>query len=1054
MRWLLLLSCCVLLSTGSARPAGPAPPLGDRCQTLLVAVPGSGEYRLDHGLLVAGSESVEVDGLPLPDSEYRVDYRRGLVWFRRPLPAWSAVRVGYRCIRFSGAGGTRRLMAAAAPLPGESVLPPAELRDAGPGTAPDGDLDVGGSKSVGFAVGGTEGTGINQATRLNVTGSIGGVGVAAELSDQSSPIPAEGTTRDIEELDRIVIELAGSGWRGGFGDVDLDVPMRGFGDVRRRALGALVALDRGPGRLRAGYARPRGQFARVLLSGIEGIQGPYVLAVDGRSAQVVPGSEEVYLDGRRLTRGWDSDYTIDYATGELLLTNRHPVTDLTRIEASFQYVTEEYERDDAIGTAEATTGPWQLGLGLLREGDDRDRRLAGELTVEEVDYLAGIGADTSRAWFEGGRYVGAGEGDYVVEGGHYRYAGRDSGDYEVAFTLVGDSLGDYVYDDTLAGHRYIGPGAGDYVARAKVVLPERREFVHAHGEYRRGFAALRAAGAFSRRQRNLFAPGGAPVQDGAADLGAEWGDDRNGASYRGRLRGADFEFPGTDSAVDFSRRWGGIEPEGYRHTSELVLRGSPFDRCRLTGEAGVLNEPDGTARSRWRAAAEAAFISLDAARAGDEARVAAAAAPTLGWLSPRVGWSDEVRAGRGTRSVSTAVGVRPGPGTDCTAGYACDWVRAFDSLAGANAPVEDGDRVWLDVRWQRPDFLQLEGLGACQRRRISDPAAPDWTHWTATGRAALTLVPGAALRGDFSQSYRLVQLNDEVFRYVGPGNGEYSRDTLSGRYYYDEDGEYERVVVAKGVFTPAREQSLVLSGELASWRPLALTGAASATGTSSDSSALQRLVQYDGRAALRALEPAVTAYVGLSGSHSQDRTLYVTGRASRSLRRYAELASTRNPAADLRLSGELLSQHRENAAGELEYRESGWSVSFEPVLRAVLDLEFKLGIGSKTIAAPAGYAELGEFRLTTRELSVARSATLVRRLQVRVEGGFTQRAAGVEYLPYEVALTQPLGLTPAASAALTYAISEVVTASADYRFSDRPDRPSEHRLAGEVRAYF
>jgi len=203
-----------------------------------------------------------------------------------------------------------------------------------------GDLILSGSKSLGVSVGGPEGSGINQSTRLTLAGTLEGVNIDAELSDQSSPIPPEGTTRDIEELDRIVIEVSGERWQGSFGDVEFRVPAEGFGTLRRRAIGGQAAAGFGPAEVSAGYARPKGAFARLTFEGADGIQGTYVLAADRHSAQIVPGSEEVYLDGIPMTRGWDQDYTIDYSTGELVFTNRRIITRLSRIEASFQYVTE------------------------------------------------------------------------------------------------------------------------------------------------------------------------------------------------------------------------------------------------------------------------------------------------------------------------------------------------------------------------------------------------------------------------------------------------------------------------------------------------------------------------------------------------------------------------------------------------------------------------------------------------------------------------------------------------------------------------------------------
>ncbi len=1029
-------------------PAAAAP--GERSQTLLVTDGVSAAYRLDDGLLVAGTESVYVDGaLAVAGGDYALDYARGLLVLLRPVPAWTPIRVTCRRFPLSTPGAPYRLHVAGRRGRVADSLPP----DTVPGTpaASDDRLAVSGSKSVGFSVGGLEGTGINQATRLAATGVLGGVSVEAELSDQSSPIPAEGTTRDIEELDRIAIELTARRWRGSFGDVDLSLPVPGFANIGRRALGAVVGLDVGPVRVDGGYARPRGQFASVQLDGEEGIQGPYVLAPDGRSARLVAGSEEVFLDGRRMTRGWDADYTIDYSTGELLFTNRHAIAGRSRIEASFQYVTEEYERDDVLAGGEFAAGPWRAGLGIFREGDDRDRRIAGDLTEEQLQQLAAIGGDTSLAWFDGGQQVGDGEGDYVVEGDHYRYAGRDSGDYDVVFTLVGAGLGDYVYDDTLMAHRHVGPAAGDYVAREYIVLPERRELATVDGGFVAGDVKLEASGAFSRVSHNLFATDGAAVQDGAASFDAGWRTGVGRVACRGRLRGAEFGLPAADSSVDFRHRWGGTGPDEYRQVGELVFDGRPADWLGLAVGAGLLRREDGTVVERYGGDLDLAWVGVRAHRAADDHRLQLTARPTFGPLAPEVSAGDATEDGLNTRSAAVGLGFEPSGEIECATGYGHEWVRSADSTTAA---TEQGGRLWLTAAWKQDERWSLEGRGARQHRRDPGDGEQDWTHYTGSVSASLRPVAGLSFRGDLNQSYRLVQLRDELFHYVGPDNGDYSLDSISGDYYYDPGGEYERLVVAKGTFAPARERSVTASGEYTAFRPLMLSGSVSFFGTANDTGGLQEMLQYDSRATVNALEPLVTFQAGLSGARSMDRSLHATGGMSASSRAVLELLTSRLPQLDLRASVERTEQSRQRGGGQVEYDENGWAVRLEPVVRAGLNVELAGGLAVGRITAPASYPELGTFELVEWQASAGRRFVFGRHLRLLLEADIVRRSATVGYLPFEVSLSRPLGSTPGLSSDLTYSLTSAVTASVRYRFSDRPDRAADHQLTGEVRAYF
>ncbi len=1039
----------LILSFGLAPDSGR---VGERAQTLLMTDGSSGVYRLEHNLLVVGTDSVFIDGQALDRSGYVLDYETGTVVFLQRIPAWTLVQVVYRCIRFSGQPAGYRLHEL---QPAGAVLPEtaaAALRE--PAWEGRGALDVSGMKSLGFSVGGIEGSGINQATQLSVFGEIEGIDIKAELSDQSTPIPPEGTTRELEELDKIVINLRSSNWEGSFGDVELGLPAPGFGTIRRRAVGGLLQAGVGGVDMELGYARPKGDFARVAFTGQDGIQGPYVLAPDGRSAQLVPGSEEVYLDGVRLTRGWDADYTVDYSTGELVFTNRNLIDHRRRIEVAFQCVTEEYDRDDIAGGVSVGSGPASFGVGLFREGDDPAHRFAGELTPEQEDSLGAIGGDTALAWLEGGSYVGDGNGDYVQEGGHYRYVGQDSGDYQVQFTPVGDSLGEYVYDDTLLVHRYVGEQLGDYVARVRVALPERRELVHARVGFDKGALSAVASGVFHRRLRNLFAADGAPVQDGGLNVSLGVDDEQFSAAYRGRVQGSRFEFPGADSAVDFARRWGGVEPDEYRYVNELTAYGRPSDIVELTGEAGMLETDDGSAVARCLGSTRLAWFEGEAERAGDEGRLSVAAAPRVGWFQPRVGWSREYLPGERKTVVSGGLGLRVSEDATGSIEYQDYRGLAGDTATGRLEPAENGALIQTDLAWSSGDAFRVRARVARQNRCYVSGSQQDWTHWLGDLSAAAVPLAGVRLQADLGQSHRLVQLRDEVFRFVGPGQGDYSRDTLTGRYYFDPGGEYERTLVAKGEFTGARERSLNATAEVASFRPFVLTGSFSQVSAATDTALIRDLLLFDTRLTVRALEPWLTSYLGSSGSSSTDRTLVVTGKSSNRTRHYLELFSARMPELELRLRGQVAFEERWFDAGRRDHVESGWRVEFDPVVGRRLRLDLSLGIDYREIEEPVSHPELGRFSLLAKEVGLGRTFSFGRQTRVAVKVDLVQRTASVAELPFSVGLASPLGWGYGCGLDLTHVISDILTASVRYSFDNRPDRAGEHQLAGDLRAHF
>jgi hypothetical protein len=952
-------------------------------------------------------------------------------------------------------------------------------------------LDLSGSKTLGVSFGG-ENAGIDQATRVAITGSVEGIAVEAELSDQSSPIPAEGTTRDIEELDKLLISLRGRQWRGSFGDVDLLVPAGSFGAIERKAIGATAEWGKGRGtrdeglgtmNLRpevgvyGGYASPKGLFGRVELDGIDGSQGPYVLAPDGRAAQIVPGSEEVYLNGSRMVRGWDADYTIDYSTGELLFTNRRVIDRLSRVEATFQYVTGDYSRTVVVGGARAGVGSRRSGadlnVGLFREGDDPSASYVEDLSDAERESLAVIGADTSRAWLDGATYAGPGQGDYVKSGDHYVHVGRDSGDYQVRFTLVGDSLGDYRYNDTILAYSFAGAGLGNYVAKRRISLPKRSEAAYARTAFRhRGFSAG-AEGLVQRRDLNLFAPGGAPVDAGALNLDVAWQDSSYGVAYKHRLQGRQFEALGASPEVDFTYRWAGTTEAERRSSDEVAVRAKPVSFLSLRGEAGRLDRFEDGPLNRYQGGARVWWLGYDFTRVADITRQNVLATPRVGWFYPKAGWQSE--ADPDEKSSVWIAGLEVKPVAVLTAGvdyrhsgfYAPGTLGTVRQTLGT-VPVRgqspQGQSPWqrtsrarlLEARadWTGGTAFRLGAMAGLNDRHFDTGVDEDWNQFLASLSGSATPRAGLRLQADFNQSYRNVQLRDELFRYAGPGEGAYRRDSVTGRYYSDPKGEYERVVVATGRFTRAREWSLNGSGDVSMFDPAALSGSFSQTRASTDSSILTDLSRQDLRLVVKEFEPAVTPTIGVASEFSVDRSLAATGRASSHQQAYLELYSDRLPEVEGRARFEVERVRRRLGGGEVDFDEAGWRAEVSPVIGARLRLEAELGYEQKTVAETLSYPELGRFSLAALDASLARTFSFGSRTRLRASVEVVRRTATVEILPFDVGLNDPLGVTPGAGLSLEHSFSGVLSASARYSFKDRPNEPSEHTLGAELKAYF
>src|SRR5207253_4723452 len=257
---------------------------------------------------------------------------------------------------------------------------------------------------------------LRQSLDLAVSGTLApGVELTGALSDRNTPLTAAGSTRDIQSLDRLLIELKAPQGGAALGDVGLRLDRGEFGRLERRLEGARAEWTAGGVEGVAAAASAQGEFQSLQLYGIEGRQGPYFLpGRDGATGvAVVAGSEVVTLDGERMTRGESADYSMDYERGTITFTNRRPISSASRITVDYQAAVSRFRRNFAATAAQAGHGPWQSHFAFVTEGDDRGRPLAAALDVSDRLALEAAGDSASHA-LGAGVVTGLGDYDLVV----------------------------------------------------------------------------------------------------------------------------------------------------------------------------------------------------------------------------------------------------------------------------------------------------------------------------------------------------------------------------------------------------------------------------------------------------------------------------------------------------------------------------------------------------------------------------------------------------------------------------------------------------------------
>jgi hypothetical protein len=459
-----LVAAAVLLLV-AGRASGDPVIASCRTREVFQAGKSTGVVHLAHRLVIAESDSIEVAGRGLMRNvDYRMDYAEGIVYLKvTPLPG-DSVAVAYRHLP----GGIQPSYCLR-PVARNSIVE-TEVSDEGrrraqrPGTH---DIRASGSKSVSIETGSLSGLHVNQALNLSIGGSLGGdVEIKGVLSDRDAGFTGTGSTSRIKDLDRIFMEVRSPNASARVGDLEIDESPGELLKIRRNMTGFLGSATYGAGEVVASGAASRSRYESVELRGREGISGPYVIKrPDGEPADMVKHTEKVWLDGVELRRGSEADYAIDYSRSEIYFSPKHIMRDEARIVVDYESRQNDDHRQFYFGRTRFDLGSrTSMAVSFVKEGYSP---LDGDATVGGAE--AGQAAPDDGEWIDGGRFVGARMGRYVlVENDtlrYYEFVGEGMGDYEVTFTLVGGDKGRYslIQSERFDAFIHVYTGSGDYI---------------------------------------------------------------------------------------------------------------------------------------------------------------------------------------------------------------------------------------------------------------------------------------------------------------------------------------------------------------------------------------------------------------------------------------------------------------------------------------------------------------------------------------------------------------------------------------------------------------
>ena len=323
-----------------------------------------------------------------------------------------------------------------------------------------------GSISRAISFGNSQDMSVSSGFNLQLSGKLtDDVRILAAITDKNIPIQPEGNTAQIQEFDKVFIQLMTNKSSVIAGDFEVYSGKTYFMKYYKKVRGGLVNTtlidkknDSSSFKLVTAAAIAKGKYARNYITPIEGNQGPYKLkGIDNESYIVIlAGSEKVFINGQLLTRGKDNDYIIDYNNAEIYFTPKNLITQEKRIIVEFEYSERNYLRTMFITNTYYDTKKININFNLFSEQEHKNQPIQQNLSNESKQILAKAGdsleltfvPDIEKTTFNTNEILYK-MVDTIVAGIVYDSifvfsTNPDSACYRVKFTDLGPGKGNYV----------------------------------------------------------------------------------------------------------------------------------------------------------------------------------------------------------------------------------------------------------------------------------------------------------------------------------------------------------------------------------------------------------------------------------------------------------------------------------------------------------------------------------------------------------------------------------------------------------------------------------
>lgn len=492
----------------------------------------SGSIRIDTLSIVPNS--VLISGID--SSAYMIDYFNHTLYWKNK-PDTDSVHISYRV--FSNDFSAPYFHKDVKKIEQNFIINPyiydANELDNNKGFVDFGNLNYNGSFGRALSFGNNQDVILNSQFNLQLEGELGdSIFLTGAITDNTIPFQPEGNTQQIQEFDKIFIQLSKKQAKLIAGDFDIKKPNGYFMQFYKRVQGGFVSNTfttgkQGWNKISAGASLAKGKFVRNPITPIEGNQGPYkLIGPNGEQYFIVlAGTERVYIDGVLLQRGEELDYVIDYNAAEITFMPRKMITKDLRIVVEFEFSDRNYVNSFLFVNNEwQVNAKLQMRFNLYANQDAKNQPIIQSLDSSQKRFLASIGDSIQMALYPSVKKLDSfstntilyQQKDTVVNGIAYLYyafsTNPDSARYSLGFTYVGANKGYYKQSVNSANGRVyqwvapmMGILQGDYAPVTVLVTPKKQHMYTIGTTYQiDSNKQLMAEGALSNYDPNLFSP--------------------------------------------------------------------------------------------------------------------------------------------------------------------------------------------------------------------------------------------------------------------------------------------------------------------------------------------------------------------------------------------------------------------------------------------------------------------------------------------------------------------------------------------------------------------